>query len=72
MEQAEFALLMAAFGAMGLSVAALNVFALRVVRIDDVPRSVQARIRWWCAHNTTFLLACAALTVVSLGALAIS
>jgi hypothetical protein len=69
---AELAGMLAGFGVMGLAVAALNIFALRVVRVDDVPRCVQGRIRWWSAHNSAFLLSCAALTVLSLGVLAVA
>jgi hypothetical protein len=69
---ADLAGMLAGFGAIGVAVAAVNVFALRMVRIEEVPRCVQGRIRWWGAHNSAFLLACVALTAVSLGALAIA
>jgi hypothetical protein len=68
----QFAEMLALFGVIGLGVAAVNVFALRVVRVDEVPSCAQGRIRWWGAHNTAFLLGCAALTVLSLGTLAIA
>jgi hypothetical protein len=58
--------LVAGFGALGVLTATLNLFALRVVRIDEVPGCVQARIRWWSAHNPAFLLASAAVTVAGL------
>ena len=72
MEAIRLAELLALIGVIGVAVAALNVFALRAVRIDDVPGWVQGRIRWWGAHNTAVLLACAGLTVLSLGTLAIA
>jgi hypothetical protein len=68
---AELAGMLAWFGVLGLGIAALNIFALRAVHVDDVPHCAQARIRWWGAHNTAFLLCCAALTVLSLGTLAL-
>jgi len=69
---AQLAGMLAGFGAIGVAIAALNVFALRVVRIDEIPGCVQGRIRWWGAHNSAFLLSSAALTVAGLGALAIA
>jgi hypothetical protein len=69
---AELAGMLAGVGAIGVAIAAVNVFALRMVRIEEIPRCVQGRIRWWGAHNSAFLLACAVLTAISLGALAIA
>lgn len=57
-------------GALGVLTAALNVFALHVVRADDVPAWLQARVRWWNAHNPAFLVASVLVTVVSLAVLA--
>jgi len=58
--------LVAGLGALGVLTATLNLFALRVVRIDEVPGCVQARIRWWSAHNPAFLLVSAGVTVAGL------
>jgi hypothetical protein len=69
---AQVAWMVAWFGALGVVVAGLNVFALRVVRFDEVPGHVQCRIRWWTANNMAFLAASAALTVVGLIGLAAS
>lgn len=62
--------LMAGLGALGLGTAIVNVIALRLVRIDEVPDWVQVRIRWWSAHNPAFLTTSAAIMVVGLVALA--
>jgi len=73
MEQTTLAQLgeaLARLGAFGLGVAVLNVFALRVVRADEVPGWVQTRIRWWSAHNLAFLVLSAAVLAVGLGTLA--
>lgn len=67
---AELAGLAAGLGALGLLVGALNLVALRVVRADEVPGYVRCRIRWWTAHNSTFLLASAAFTAAGLIGLA--
>ncbi|WP_433305864.1 hypothetical protein ACQP2F_19215 [Actinoplanes sp. CA-030573] len=67
---AQVAGMVAGLGALGMLVAALNLVALRVVRADEVPAYVQTRIRWWTAHNTAFLVLCAALTVIGLAGLA--
>jgi hypothetical protein len=58
------------FGVLGMVVAALNLVALRVVRVDEVPSYVQGRIRWWSAHNSTFLLISMVVTVAGLLGLA--
>ena len=60
------------FGAIGVAIGAMNVCALRTVRIEDVPRCVQGRIRWWSAHNSAFLLSSAALVAVGLAAMALA
>jgi len=57
-------------GALGVITAMLNVVALRTVRIDEVPSCAQARIRWWSAHNSAFLMISAAVTAVGLTILA--
>ena len=49
----------------------MNICALRTVRIEDVPRCVQGRIRWWSAHNSAFLLSSALLLAVGLSVLAL-
>ena len=67
---AQVAGMMAGFGAIGVAIAAVNIFALRVVRVDEVPTCVRPRIVWWGAHNTAFLLISAVLAVAGLGALA--
>jgi hypothetical protein len=69
---AEVAGMLARFGMIGVAVAAVNGFALHVVRTEEVPRWAQGRIRWWSAHNRAFLFGSTALTLISLGALAIS
>jgi hypothetical protein len=61
---------MAGLGALGLATAMLNVVALRVVRPDEVPIWLQARIRWWSTHNPAFLLLSAVLTGAGLATLA--
>jgi hypothetical protein len=66
----QFAETLIGFGALGIITAALNIVSLRVVRVDEVPGCVQARIRWWSAHNSAFLLVSAAVTAVGLGTLA--
>jgi len=67
---AQVAQTVARLGALGVVIAALNVVALRVVRVDEVPGCVQARIRWWSAHNPAFLVVSAVVTVVGLATLA--
>ena len=69
---AEVAGTLARFGLIGTAVAVVNIFALRVVRLDEVPRRARGRIRWWSAHNRAFLFGSTALTLISLGALAIA
>jgi hypothetical protein len=63
---AQVAETVAGLGALGVLTATLNLFALRVVRIEEVPGCVQPRIRWWCAHNPAFLRVSAAVTVAGL------
>ena len=63
---AQVASTVAGFGALGVLTATLNLLALRVVRIEEVPGFAQARIRWWCTHNPTFLMVSAAVTVAGL------
>jgi hypothetical protein len=60
----------AGLGALGVVAAALNIVSLRIVRIDEVPGCVQARIRWWSTHNAAFLVGSVVLTVVGLAVLA--
>jgi hypothetical protein len=67
---AQVAGMVAGFGAIGVAIAALNIVALRVVRVDEVPSCVRGRILWWGAHNSAFLLISAVLAVAGLGALA--
>jgi hypothetical protein len=67
---AQLAETMAVLGAVGVATGALNLVALRVVRLDEVPGCVQPRIRWWSAHNPAFLVISAVLTVVGLATLA--
>jgi len=57
------------FGALGVGTAVLNLVALRVVCYDEVPGWVQARIRWWHAHNPAFLVGSAAVLAAGLLAL---
>jgi hypothetical protein len=66
----QFAETLIGFGALGVITAALNIVSLRVVRVDEVPGCVQARIRWWSAHNSAFLLISSAVTAVGLLTLA--
>jgi hypothetical protein len=66
----QFAETLIGFGALGIITAALNIVSLRVVRVDEVPGCVQARIRWWSAHNSAFLLISAAVTAIGLATLA--
>jgi hypothetical protein len=66
----QFAETLIGFGALGLITAALNIVSLRVVRVDEVPGCVQARIRWWSAHNSAFLLISATVTAAGLATLA--
>lgn len=67
---AQVAEVVARLGALGVVTAGLNLVALRVVRVDEVPGCVQARIRWWSAHNPAFLMISVAMTVVGLAILA--
>jgi hypothetical protein len=66
---AQLAETVAGLGALGVITATLNLVALRVVRVDEVPGCVQARIRWWSAHNSTFLVVSVVVTVVGLAIL---
>ena len=61
---------LAGLGAIGVLTAGLNVVALRLVRVDEVPGCVRARIRWWSAHNPAFLLISAVVAAVGLTTLA--
>jgi len=61
---------MARLGALGVGTAMLNLVALRVVREDEVPGWVQARIHWWNAHNPAFLVGSAVLMAAGLATLA--
>lgn len=61
---------MARLGTLGLGTALLNIVALRLVRADEAPGWLQARIRWWTAHNTTFLVISAAVLAIGLVILA--
>jgi hypothetical protein len=70
MELVTLADAMARFGALGLGTALLNVLALRVVPADEVPGWVQVRIRWWRAHNGTFLVSSAGVLALGLALLA--
>jgi hypothetical protein len=54
------------FGLLGVITAALNLVALRVVRVDEVPGCARARIRWWSAHNAAFFMISAAVTAAGL------
>jgi hypothetical protein len=63
---AQVAGMVAALGALGLLTGAVNLFALRVVRVDEVPCCVRPRIRWWSSHNPAFLLTSAAVTLAGL------
>jgi hypothetical protein len=67
---AQLAQTVAGLGALCVVTAALNLVALRVVRVDEVPSCVQARIRWWSVHNPAFLVSSVAVTVVGLAILA--
>jgi hypothetical protein len=60
---------LAGLGAIGVLTAALNVVALRLVRVDEVPGCVRARIRWWRAHNPAFLLVSAIVAAIGLATL---
>ena len=62
----------AEFGAIGVAVGLLNVFALRMARLDEVPGPMRGRIRWWSAHNPAFLTVSALVAVAGLGMLAVS
>jgi hypothetical protein len=66
----ELAEALSLLGVLGVITAALNVLALRVVRLDEVPGCAQARIRWWGAHNAAFLVISAAVMAAGLGILA--
>jgi hypothetical protein len=57
---------LAGLGTIGVLTAALNVVALRLVRVDEVPGCVRARIRWWSAHNPAFLLVSAIVAAAGL------
>jgi hypothetical protein len=68
----QFAQTAAGLGALGLATAGLNLIALRVVRVDEVPVGCQARIRWWSTHNPAFLVVTAVVTALGLAVLAVS
>ena len=57
----------AEFGAIGVAVGVLNLFALRIVRMEEVPGPMRGRIRWWTAHNPAFLAVSALIAVAGLG-----
>ena len=57
-------------GAIGVGTAMLNLVALRVVRVDEVPGWVQVRVRWWSAHNLAFLAVSVVVMAVGLAMLA--
>jgi len=69
---AQVAETVAGLGALGVLTATLNLFALRVVRIDEVPGCVQPRIRWWSTHNPAFLVVSAAVTVAGLAMMVVA
>ena len=56
----------ALFGALGMVLAGFNVVALKVVEPDDVPAYVRGRIRFWTAHNSTFMAGSAVLGAAGL------
>jgi hypothetical protein len=67
---AELAVMVAWFGGLGMVVAVLNIVALRVVRLDEVPGYLRSRIRWWSNHNwplflISLLIGIAGLTTVA-------
>jgi hypothetical protein len=66
---AQVAKMVAAFGAIGLAVGALNIFALRAIRLEEVPGVKRGRVRWWYTHNPAFLLGSAVLAVAGLAML---
>jgi hypothetical protein len=51
----QVARMVAQFGAIGLGVGVLNIVALRLVRLEEVPGPMRGRIRWWTLHNPAFL-----------------
>jgi hypothetical protein len=57
---------LAGLGVIGVLTAVLNVVALRLVRVDEVPGCMRARIRWWSAHNPAFLLVSAIVVAAGL------
>ena len=61
---------LAGLGAIGVLTAGLNMVALRLVRVDEVPGCVRSRIRWCSAHNAAFLLVSAVVAAVGLTTLA--
>jgi len=61
---------MARLGALGVGTAMLNLVALRVVRDEEVPGWVRARIRWWHAHNPALLVGSAVVMAAGLVTLA--
>ena len=63
---AQVAETVAGLGALGVLTGTLNLLALRVVRVDEVPGCVRTRIRWWSDHNPAFLLSSAAVTATGL------
>jgi hypothetical protein len=69
---AQAAQTVAGLGALGVVTAALNVVALRVVRVDEVPRYVQGRIRWWSEHNPAFLALSLVVTVIGVVVLGVA
>ncbi len=66
---AQVARMVAAFGAIGLAVGALNIFALRAIRLDEVPGVKRGRVQWWYAHNPAFLVGSGVLAVAGLAML---
>ncbi|MFI5897416.1 hypothetical protein ACIA5D_45725 [Actinoplanes sp. NPDC051513] len=62
----ELAEMFALFGALGMVLAGCNVLALKVVQPNDVPAYVRARVRFWTAHNSTFMAGSAVLGAAGL------
>jgi hypothetical protein len=51
----QLARMVAQFGAIGVAVGVLNIFCIRLVRLEEVPGPKRGRIRWWTLHNPAFL-----------------
>jgi hypothetical protein len=65
----QVARMVAELGALGLAVGLLNIFCVRLVRLEEVPGAKRARVRWWTLHNPAFLTGSAVVLAAGLAML---